>query len=73
MNMKKISVYCLAGVASLCFMELKNNKNNLHTELALSNIEALAQNEDDKNYDCIGTGCVDCPVKRIKVVFIREY
>lgn len=61
------------GVASLCFIGLKNNTNSLSAELALSNIEALAQNEDDKNYDCIGTGCVDCPVKRIKVVFIREY
>ncbi len=74
-NMKssKIVFCCVVGVASLCFISIKNNKKSLCSELALSNIEALAQNEDDKNYDCFGVGCLDCPAKQIKVAYIREY
>lgn len=73
MKIKKISICCLAGVASLCFMGLKNNKNNLRAELALSNIEALAMDETGVYLRCIGIGSLDCPEKSVKVAYIGKF
>ena len=61
------------GIASLCFMGLKDNKNNLSAELALSNIEALAMDEKGEYYRCIGIGCLDCPKELVKVAYIGKF
>lgn len=72
MNKKKIIVSCLM-IGILLFIGLKKQSVFIENELARSNIEALASNENGNNYICIGVGSLDCPVPHSKVAFIREF
>ena len=73
MNTKKIITIFLMISVLLCFVWLKIKNDPVKTDLALSNIEALAQNESGENIICLGTGTLDCPSPHHKVYYIRIF
>ncbi|NDW11630.1 hypothetical protein D0T50_01850 [Bacteroides sp. 214] len=70
--MKKIKLYfvgiVILVIAISCFSLNKQNKSN---KVLLSNVEALANGENDGF--CAGTGSVDCPRGNIKVYKVYLY
>ncbi len=69
MNQKKIIVSFLMVMLLLFFIRLKKQNNREENDLALLNIEALAQNENEEGFICIGIGSLDCP-NGYKVAYI---
>ncbi|MDL2245420.1 NVEALA domain-containing protein [Parabacteroides sp. OttesenSCG-928-J18] len=59
--MKQRTKVILIGICLIlcCTMFKKKDKKDL-SELALVNVEALAENEGISRYFCIGIGTVDC-------------
>ncbi|RNC63228.1 NVEALA domain-containing protein [Proteiniphilum sp. X52] len=69
-NKVVLSLFMVTFVLSLvCF---KSRHNGISSDLALSNIEALASGEDGGNYWCLGLGSLDCPFTSTKVYFISQ-
>lgn len=56
-----VGIACLAGI----YYYASTEKENL-TDLALENIEALAQNENT-NHLCLGEGDIDCDGLKVKM------
>jgi len=66
MHMKKkmiISIICL--MAGFCFFSMKNDEIKNQT---FDNIEALANNEYQSEYYCLGVGSVDCYGYKVKMM-----
>lgn len=54
-------------ICGLGYFQQRNRE--ARSELLLSNIEALA-NDENVNADCIGIGSVDCPINSDKVLYV---
>lgn len=67
--MKRTSLKFLVGIISLlgAYFYVQTEKENL-TDLALDNIEALAQGENTNLY-CFGEGDIDCKGIKVKKRF----
>lgn len=67
--MKRTLLKFLVGIISLlgAYFYVQNEKENL-TDLALDNIEALAQGENTNLY-CFGEGDIDCKGIKVKKRF----
>ncbi len=70
--MKKRKVFIAATLCMVCtisaFVGLNTEKET--DDLFLMNIEALASGESYIPIDCVGKGCVDCPVRGVKVEYV---
>ena len=59
--MKKNIMLVMATITVAAFLSIKANKEEKMSDIALANVEALANNEFDDGYFCYGTGKVTCP------------
>ena len=59
--MKKNIMLVMATITVATFLSIKVNKEEKMSDIALANVEALANNEFDDGYFCYGTGKVTCP------------
>ena len=59
--MKKIIMLVMATITVATFLIVEVNKEEKMSDIALANVEALANNEFDDGYFCYGTGKVTCP------------
>lgn len=73
MKKEKVVMLLFMAVFVLSLVCLKSRHNGISSDLALSNIEALASGEDGGNYRCLGLGSLDCPFISTKVAYIRTF
>lgn len=73
MKKKKVIFPFFMAVLLLSLVCFKSRHNGISSDLALSNIEALASGEDGGNYRCLGLGSLDCPFISTKVAYIRTF
>ena len=59
--MKKSIVYVMAIITVATFLVIEVNKEEKMSDVALANVEALADGEFEPGYICYGTGKVTCP------------
>ena len=59
--MKKIIMLVMATITVATFLIVEVNKEEKMSDIALANVEALANNEFEPGYICYGTGKVTCP------------
>lgn len=71
-NAKKGITTLLMAMVLFGQISLKES-NRLNLELSLSNIEALAYDENGENVICFGVGTVDCPKNHSKVVIVYKF
>ena len=62
-----ITLILIITLSSLHF--IKNKSKTKIVNYMLSNIEALAQNENYHRVECFGIGTIDCPISNTK----RDY
>lgn len=55
-----IGLSLLILLCAVGYLQKREQPSNA-SALLFENIEALANGEDDDNYNCIGAGTVDCP------------
>lgn len=68
-------MFTLAIIAIAAFSFIKANGSEKLSDVALANIEALADNEGAENqYYCYGTGSVRCPYSgKLVAGYIKRY
>lgn len=73
--MKKISLWMIAACAIMAVVTVRvSHKEETTDELMMSNIEALASEEDDWiSVSCYGDGNVDCPLGGKASYVIKGY
>lgn len=60
--MKKFFMFVMAIIIIASFLLTKTNRKERMSDIALANVEALAQTEKmEDGYYCYGTGSVVCP------------
>ena len=60
--MKKNIMFVMVTITVAAFLLVKVNKKEKMSDIALANVEALANNElADNQYNCYGVGKVTCP------------
>jgi len=70
--MKKSIYFLLAFVVFIIFFNINVKiHQNSFPAITLQNIEALSYGESS-DVVCTGIGSVDCPITKIKVVFVYE-
>lgn len=59
--MKKVGLLFMVVLVATVIVGKVSRQGEVANELLMSNIEALAANEDIHYTDCAGSGSVDCP------------
>ena len=70
---KILTMMTLCAIAGISLnVNLKSGSVSANiSEVTLANVEALARAEDP-NVICYFGGSIDCPISRVKVLYVRE-
>ncbi|WP_294617909.1 NVEALA domain-containing protein [uncultured Bacteroides sp.] len=66
----KLIIACFLLIATAFIYIYSDTEGTGLSTLALENIEALADDEYDATYRCLGYGSVDCPFNETKVEYV---